>query len=230
MPQWPLPKNLHSQVGSGPLCPFSAHLIGSKDGTIARYSDSHACVRCTAALTEGRLDLDAARIHPLWRRRFLEFWSLVEIDDPDTCWIWQGARHSKSNTPIYAIPRHWSSARQWSAKRAAIWLSWGDIGRLPIVSLCGNPDCVNPLHLRIKGVPHYHHGAVLGTIDLTFAAGQLGLHTQRFLEATKAKDPLHFARLQQINRLWIDARVKAEGPIDPHITGGSTSDRSDTSS
>ena len=206
MARWAPGADLHRTIVSGPLCPFSAHLIGSRDGTVSRYADSHACVKCTAALTEGRLDLDAARIHPIWRRRFLEFWSLVEIDEPDTCWLWHGARHHRTGAPIYAIGRHWTSARQWGARRAAAWLSWGDIGRLPLVSLCGNPDCVNPLHLRIKGVPHYFHGALLGTIDLTAQAGQLGHHTQQFLEAS-ARDPIALARLQNINAEWINDRL-----------------------
>ena len=57
----------------------------------SRYTDSHACVRCISALTEGRLgSLDVHKIHRTFRRRFLEFWSFVEIGDPDECWNWHG--------------------------------------------------------------------------------------------------------------------------------------------
>ena len=50
MAQWALPPDLHSQIEGGPLCFHSDHNIGAKDGLIPRYKDSHACVRCVAAL------------------------------------------------------------------------------------------------------------------------------------------------------------------------------------
>ena len=95
MAQWPIPPDLHSEIEGGPFCPFHEHSLGSRDGRIPRYTDSHACVRCISALTEGRLSLDVHKIHRTFRRRFLEFWSFVEIGDPDECWNWHGNTHSK---------------------------------------------------------------------------------------------------------------------------------------
>ena len=62
MAQWALPPDLHTKIESGPICFFHEHSIGSRDGQIPRYSDSHACVRCVSALTEGRLSLDVHKI------------------------------------------------------------------------------------------------------------------------------------------------------------------------
>ena len=77
MAQWPIPPNLHSKIEGGPVCFCKDHSIGSKDGRIPRYSDSHACVRCISSLTEGRLSLDIHEIEKKHRRRFLEFWSFL---------------------------------------------------------------------------------------------------------------------------------------------------------
>ena len=215
MAQWAIPPDLHSQIEGGPLCPFAEHSIGSKDGRIPRYNDSHACVRCVSSLTEGRLTLDVHRIHRSWRRRFLEFWSFVEIERPDECWPWRGQMHSKANSSYFPIPRHWNTGRQFSAPRVATWFTWGDIGRLPIKPICGDNNCCNPLHIRIKGVPHFFHNRHLQLVDLEFNSHKLISETQNFLETTRDKDPKRFIKLEKCNKLWIEYRLNAEGPLDP---------------
>ena len=73
MAQWPLPPNLHSEIAGGPVCFHADHSIGSKDGLVPRYTDSHACVKCISALTEGRLYLDVHKIEIKYLLRFLEY-------------------------------------------------------------------------------------------------------------------------------------------------------------
>lgn len=213
MARWPLPPNLHHEVVSGPLCFFHDHSIGSKDGRVPRYSDSHACVRCISALTEGRLTLDVHKIHRKHRRRFLEFWSLVDIAEADDCWTWQGAVHSRTGSPHYSIPRHWGSGRQYSAQRVAVWYTWGDIGRLPIKSLCGQSHCCNPLHIRVQGVPHYYHNRQLQLLDLEFSSRKLLGETYDFLRTTRERDPARFAHLEKTSKLWLDFRLSQGGPV-----------------
>ena len=213
MAQWPIPPDLHSEIEGGPLCPFHDHSLGSRDGRIPRYNDSHACVRCVSALTEGRLSLDVHRIHRSHRRRFLEFWSFVEIREPDECWPWHGPKHSANNSTYFSYPRHWGKGRQYSAPRVAFWLTWGDIGRLPIKHTCGDKNCCNPLHMRARGIPHFHHHRHLQLIDLEFSANKLQSETLMFLETTRDKSPKAFEKLQKNNKLWIDFRLAADGPI-----------------
>lgn len=215
MAQWAIPPNLHSHMGGGPRCFFSDHSIGSKDGKISRYTDSHACVKCISSLTEGRLALDVHRIDRKYRRRFLEFWSFVEIRDADECWPWRGKYHSRSNSGYFSIPRHWGSGRQYSAQRCAAWFTWGDIGRLPIKAVCGDNNCCNPLHLRVKGVPHFFHNRHLQAVDLEFSSNKLTHETQLFLETTHDKDPRRFEKIEKTNKMWIDFRLASNGPVDP---------------
>jgi hypothetical protein len=215
MGSWPLPPNLHSEITGGPICFFSDHSIGSRDGRIPRYADSHACVRCVSALTEGRLTLDVHRIHKRHRRRFLEFWSLVEVADPEECWEWHGPRHRRSNTSHFKCTRHWNDSNQFGAPRVATWLSWGDIGRLPITSICRNTNCCNPLHIRIKGVPHFYYNRKLQLIDLEFNSQKLVRETQSFLQVTRECDPLRYARLERTSKDWLDLRMERGNLDDP---------------
>jgi hypothetical protein len=215
MAQWPIPPDLHTVIEGGPICFFADHSIGSMDGRIPRYNDSHACVRCIAALTEGRLVLDVHKIHKKHRRRFLEFWSYVELDDPDECWTWHGPRHSRTGSSYFPFPRHWLDGRQFSAPRIACWFSWGDIGRLPLRCICGDNNCCNPLHIRVKGVPHFYHNRKMRLMDLEFSAHKLEHETHDFLLATRQRDPQRFRTLERHNKTWLDFRIAADGPVDP---------------
>ncbi len=219
MAQWPLSPDLHSRIEGGPLCPFTEHSLGSKDGRVPRYDDSHACVRCVSALTEGRLTLDVHKIHKTFRRRFLEFWSFVEInvDDLDECWPWRGQFHTRANSSYFAIPRHWNKGRQYSAPRVATWFTWGDIGRLPLKNVCGDNNCCNPLHIRIRGVPHFFHNRHMQLVNLEFSSHKLITETQSFLETTRDKDPRNFSRMEKNNKIWIDYRLNSDGPLNPSL-------------
>jgi hypothetical protein len=208
MARWPIPPDLHSRIVSGPICPMVDHSRGSLDGNIPRYDDSHACVRCIGALTEGRLSLDIRRIHPQQRRRFLEFWSYVEIASPDSCWPWQGPTYGSSS--YFPFPRHWCKGRQFSAARVAAWFTWGDIGRLPIEHTCGNRSCCNPLHIRVKGVPHFHHNRRLAMVDLVGESRRLRSETSEFLATTRELNPARYEQIAKANIAWISERADAD--------------------
>lgn len=215
MARWPLPPDLHQRTTGGPLCFFHDHNLGSRDGRVPRFDDSHSCVRCVSALMEGRLSLDVHRMEPRHRRRFLEFWSFVEIDDADECWPWRGRFHSRCSSGYFSIPRHWGSGRSYSAQRVACWFSWGDVGRLPIKHACGNNNCCNPLHLRVQGVPHFYHNRKLLQVDLEFNSRKLFHDTEQFLRITRDKDPRRFEEFERHNRAWIAHRMSSDGPVDP---------------
>jgi len=179
---------------------------------IPRYKHGMACVRCVAQLAEGRVSLDIHRIHRSWRRRFLEFWSLVDIGDPDECWDWHGGR--SKGIPRHSMNRGWVAAavargprNYYAPSRVAAWFSWGDFGQLNIERICGDPNCCNPLHVRVKGVPHFYFNRRLETIDFSFDARKLRNDTQDFLELTRIRQPMRFKRLQRINNDWIRYRL-----------------------
>ncbi len=67
--------------------------------------------------------------------------------------------------------------------------------------------------MRARGVPHFHHHRHLQLIDLEFSSGKLQNDTLMFLETTREKNPKAFEKLQKNNKLWIDFRLAADGPI-----------------
>ena len=54
-------------------------------------------------------------------------------------------------------------------------------------------------------------------VDLEFSSHKLIHETQSFLETTLEKDPKSFLRMEKSNKLWIDFRLNADGPIDPKL-------------
>ena len=67
--------------------------------------------------------------------------------------------------------------------------------------------------MRARGIPHFHHHRHLQLIDLEFSASKLQSETLMFLETTRDKSSKAFEKLQKNNKLWIDFRLAADGPI-----------------
>ena len=44
---------------------------------------------------------------------------------------------------------------------------------------------------------------------------EIHYQTKQFLETTRDKDPKRFQKIEKDNKLWIDFRLNADGPIDP---------------
>lgn len=213
-----MPPDLHREIGSGPLCFFADHSIGSRDGVIPRYADSHACVRCVSSLVEGRLTLDVHRIHREHRRKFLEFWSFVEVGEPDECWHFHGRPRPASHNryPLFPMRRFWeTTTRGYSPAKVAVWFSWGDTGRLPNHRLCNTQNCSNPLHYRVKGVPHFYHRKKLALIEFEYGIRKITHETGLFLQATRELKPERFREWEQHSKAWLDFRLSYLDPDDP---------------
>ena len=121
---------------------FPCHL-----GHTIRHEDDHWCYECVRRIQSNVVGLDVNFINEFYRDDVLTALSHVSIKDPSECWINEGADR-------YYFP-NWS--RTVKNRRVKVNMTkimyrifWGDIGRMSCtrhVSVCGNPKCVNPLHL-----------------------------------------------------------------------------------
>jgi hypothetical protein len=202
----------HAEIGTGPLCLFRDHNAASRDGRVPRYSDTQACVQCIQELTTKRCSLDVHRIQPHWRRTFLEFWSLVEIRDFSECWPWHGNRRTNADSGYFSMTRHWTTGRSFSPSRVAFWVTWGDIGRLPIKLACRNPCCCNPLHLRAQGVQHYFLNQRLQIMSLDFSSKELARQTAAFVRGSSGGQKHRNDAYWRNNRTWLQRRLDCDPP------------------
>lgn len=146
------------------------------------------------------MSFDASDINPIWRGRYLEFWSLVDIRSPRECWNWQGAKMGKVRPQarfyLGKRGRHRGAAHV-SPQRAAFIFSWGDIGLHPVDDICHNSSCCNPLHLRARGVPHLVGPIAASERSLLPLAHKVAEQRNAFIEGCKEHSPRRFKRLQQ---------------------------------
>jgi hypothetical protein len=210
---WHNSPTFHTEVVSGPPCLFSRHSQSSLDLSSPRYADTDACVQCVNDLIRPGLSLDVNDILPAYRLHYLEFWSMVDVRGPDECWPHQSRRLDKSS-------RHWAKTTRlptWLLRtaqtriapyRLATWFSWGDIGYLDVTPVCGDKTCCNPLHLRVKGVPHFHHAATLNRIDLQLRAERRQGEVAYFLEQARRERGLTFERIRQVDPERIDRLLR----------------------
>lgn len=80
----------------------------------------------------------------------VRFWEKVATtDDPNDCWLWQGAVE-KNGYGVFSF-----KGQKWYAHRVSFilahgdWLTWSKRNR--VTHLCESSGCVNPGHLSVEG-------------------------------------------------------------------------------
>lgn len=179
----------------GDPCPFTEHSISSPTGNVPRVAASGACVRCLAALAEGQLELDVRKIHRDFRGRYLELWAQVDIDHPDECWPWIGPVRADGRAFTNYFRGAESTRLRLPVQRVAAYYSWGDVGKLRITTSCNTPNCCNPLHMRIHGVPHFRNQKAMTAVRLYPQAELLNEHCRQYLDSLAQHRPKRHARL-----------------------------------
>lgn len=72
------------------------------------------------------------------------FWAKVDVQGPDDCWEWTGARHAQGYGHLRA------AGRTMKAHRVSALIHFGPFDRrMDVRHTCDNPPCVNPNHLRV---------------------------------------------------------------------------------
>ena len=161
-------QQLSNTAEEGELCIYQGHAIGRFSEHSMRYDSHAACTRCVAAAREGRLSFDINRLLRKWRKKALDFWSLVDIGAPDDCWEWQGTINPRTKQPQFSWRRHGiSSSTQQHPQRVAMWFTWGDLGFTGVKTTCGNKYCCNPFHLIPQKVGVFvDHDSYLESFEL----------------------------------------------------------------
>ena len=68
------------------------------------------------------------------------FWSHVDVQGPDDCWVWKRARS-------HGYGRFKIDGRMLTASRIAFEIANGPLGAAEARHTCDNPPCCNPAHL-----------------------------------------------------------------------------------
>lgn len=130
------------------------------------------CPFCAARISEGVIDLSIDRFRRCHRRHVARFWASVSLPASDdiqvmllSCW-----RHDEGRSAMHLFGRY------WTPQQLSYALCWGDRGQWQLESLCDNPSCCNPYHLRVNELKQPPLELVLswpGGISIAGAAMQL---------------------------------------------------------
>lgn len=122
-------------------CPHR-HRIRDKEG--------HWCYHCAVKIKSNICGFNMNFIHPYYNSRYQKLWSRVEIGEPSECWEIDlpGKRAPKRvSFPSYRSYHTERALENVTAHKLIYQCAWGDVGALTVSKVCGNPWCVNPLHL-----------------------------------------------------------------------------------
>ncbi|WP_141561340.1 hypothetical protein [Synechococcus sp. WH 8016] len=152
------------------------------DTEVYRDGHSHACLACIENIESSKLSFNLDRLKPEHRKQAQSFWSKVNIASLDDCWQW-----TAPNVPKMGVAFYWKrppirKVFKFHAVHVASWLTWGDIGRHEIISLCGQRRCVNPLHqipLTPSGI------GIIDDIDMTSLSKDLEILKQQLTSAAQ---------------------------------------------
>lgn len=164
---------------SGLPCLYHEH----GEAEVFRDGHTHACLACVENIEQSKLGFSLERLKPEHLKQARNFWSKVDIGGIDDCWQWLAPNIHKMG-----VAYHWRrppirKVFKFHAVHVASWLTWGDIGRHGILSLCGQRRCVNPLHQ----IPITDSGmSILDNLDLTSCAAEIEVLKQQL--SARAED------------------------------------------
>lgn len=124
-----------------------------------RDINNHWCYHCALKIQSNICGFNINFIHPYYNYKYVKLWTKVSRGQSDECW--------DIDLPGFRAPRRivFPSYRAFHTGRASENVTphkviyqcvWGDVGSLTVSKVCGNPWCVNPLHMVSswnKGMP-----------------------------------------------------------------------------
>lgn len=78
----------------------------------------------------------------------VRFWNTVKIDEPDNCWLWDGAKDGRFGYGHFYITATKGNRKHIPAHRYAYEWANGIKPNGQVLHSCDVPACVNPYHLR----------------------------------------------------------------------------------
>lgn len=111
----------------------------------------HWCYKCALKIQSNLCAFDINYLSSAYHKNALKIWNATQRTDYKECWECKWLKNPEQETRIY-MPSYRSALRGRASDRvtlskAVYTLCWGDVGSLSVTRTCGNPKCLNPLHL-----------------------------------------------------------------------------------
>ena len=118
-----------------------------------RDKENHWCYHCAIKIQSNICGFDMNYLHKDYKTKYHRLWKHIKVKDPEECW--EASLPGKRGPHRVCFPSYRSQyscqkAENTTAHKAIYQCAWGDIGNMFVTRLCGNPWCLNPLHMTSK--------------------------------------------------------------------------------
>lgn len=115
-----------------------------------RDIDHHWCYHCVIKIKSNICGFNLNFIHPYYNYKYEKLWKKISIGFPEDCWDVNlpGTKAPRRlNFPSYRVFYTGRASENVTPQKLIYQCAWGDIGDLHVSKTCGNPWCLNPLHM-----------------------------------------------------------------------------------
>jgi hypothetical protein len=111
--------------------------------------NDHWCYHCVQKIVSNVCGFDINYLYVDYKVKYETLWKRLQIGSFSECWDQQQIK-SRFCFPSYRS--FWSKQKSENVctHKLVYQCAWGDVGSLTVKRLCGNPDCLNPLHMVSK--------------------------------------------------------------------------------
>ena len=122
-------------------------------GHTIRDQERHWCYHCAIKIQSNVCGFDINHLHKDYITKYHRLWANINIKNFDECW--EASLPGKRGPHRVCFPSYRSQyscqkAENTTAHKVIYQCAWGDIGNMFVTRLCGNPWCLNPLHMTSK--------------------------------------------------------------------------------
>jgi len=115
-------------------------------GHTIRDKAQHWCYRCSWRIRSNICGIDVNYLHTDYNGIAERLFKTIDVKNLDECW---DIKNPKKRIQLPSYRSEFSDRRtdNVTLHKAIYTLCWGDVGTFSVTRSCGNPNCINPLHL-----------------------------------------------------------------------------------
>lgn len=115
-------------------------------GHVIRDVNDHWCYHCAQKILSNMCGFDVNYLHTSYKVKYEALWRQLRNRDLSDCW------DNHKITKRLCFPSYRSFYRSQKSENVTVHkliyqCAWGDVGAFSVTRLCGNKNCLNPLHL-----------------------------------------------------------------------------------
>tara|TARA_B100000131_G_C18020773_1_gene574457 strand:- start:203 stop:865 length:663 start_codon:yes stop_codon:yes gene_type:complete len=119
-------------------------------GHTIRDTKEHWCYHCVLKIKSNICGFDINYLDINYKTKYYKLWHHINVKNFEDCW--EASLPGKRGLhrvcfPSYRTQYSCQKSENVTAHKTIYQCAWGDIGTMFVTRICGNPWCLNPLHM-----------------------------------------------------------------------------------